>query len=240
MSKTVILVLLFSALSLAGCGNSAAPPVDPTVVRDSATPTPIEASPSPVAPLPTQPAPGGLVRTYRVVPEESEARFLVDEILAGSPKTVVGATGDVSGEVRGEFADPAGVVLGEFRVDLRSLRTDNSFRNRAIHDVILQTGVEANRHAVFQTTAIDGLPDRAEVGMTYPLGLTGDLTLHGVTRSLTFEAEVTPVSAERLQGRASVTIRYADFGVFILRLPPQVASVADVVTLEIDFVAVAE
>ena len=58
-----------------------------------------------------------------------------------------------------------------------------------------------------------------------------------MTRSVTFAAVVTPVSETRLEGTASVTLPTADFDVRVLRLPPQVASVADIVTLEIDFVA---
>jgi hypothetical protein len=58
-----------------------------------------------------------------------------------------------------------------------------------------------------------------------------------VTRPVTFAAVVTPVSQSRLEGTASVSLPYSDFDIHILRLPPQVASVGDVVTLEIDFVA---
>ena len=45
------------------------------------------------------------------------------------------------------------------------------------------------------------------------------------------------VSETRLEGTASVTLPTADFDVHVLRLPPQVASVGDLVTLQIDFVA---
>jgi hypothetical protein len=61
-----------------------------------------------------------------------------------------------------------------------------------------------------------------------------------VSAPLTFDATVTPVSDTRLEGTASATIPYADFGISILRLPPQVASVEDTVTLEIQFAAEAQ
>jgi hypothetical protein len=54
---------------------------------------------------------------------------------------------------------------------------------------------------------------------------------------VTFAAEVTPVSEGRLEGSASVSLPISDFDIRILRLPPQVASVGEIVTLEIDFVA---
>ncbi len=75
------------------------------------------------------------------------------------------------------------------------------------------------------------------MGTPYDLSIAGDLTIHGVTRPLTFAATVTPVSESRLEGTASVTVDYADFDIHILRLPQQVASVENLVTLGIDFVA---
>jgi len=57
-----------------------------------------------------------------------------------------------------------------------------------------------------------------------------------VTREVTFDVTLTPVSETRLEGTATSTIRYADFGLSIPRVP-SVASVADEVRLEIDFVA---
>jgi polyisoprenoid-binding protein YceI len=187
----------------------------------------------------TQPAgnPAAGETVFRIIPDQSEARFLIDEILAGSPKTVVGVTNAVSGEISGDFGSPQQVAVGPIQVDLSTLATDNSFRNRAIRDVILQTGIEANRFALFQLTGIDGLPTEVVVGTAYDLSLSGDLTIHGVTRPVTFAAVVTPVSETRLEGTASVSFPIRDFDIHILRLPPQVASVGDVVTLQIDFVA---
>jgi polyisoprenoid-binding protein YceI len=225
-------------LVASACGPTAAvTTVAPTVpVSVQATPTEGLAAPSEVEPQATAVAAGNEI-VFRIVPGQSEARFRIDEILGGSPKTVVGVTSDVSGEIRGDFGSPQAVQLGPIQVDMSTLATDNSFRNRAIRDVILQTGNEANRFAVFQVTGIDGLPQDVVLGTAYDLSLTGDLTIHGVTRPVTFAAVITPVSESRLEGTASVSLPYTDFDIQILRLPPQVASVGDVVTLEIDFVA---
>jgi polyisoprenoid-binding protein YceI len=222
--------------------SACAPPPAATTVQPTsafsapATATESLAATSEVAP-PATAAEATNEIVFRIVPEESEARFLIDEILAGSPKTVVGATSAVSGEIRGDFGSPQTVQVGPIQVDMSTLATDNSFRNRAIRDVILQTGNEANRFAVFQVTGIDGLPQDVALGTAYDLSLTGDLTIHGVTRSVTFAAVITPVSESRLEGTASVSLPYSDFDIQILRLPREVASVGDVVTLEIDFVA---
>lgn len=237
-------LLAVGAIMAASCA-AAAPTGDAETPGASAPPA--TRVPTALA-SPTEPAPAaddgpgaaGRVVVFQIQSDESQARFVIDEILAGSPKTVYGVTNAVSGVIQGDFSEPQGVQVGSVTVDMSTLQTDNSFRNRALHDAILQTGIEGNRFATFQAKSIEGVPESVEFGTTYPVTITGDLTIHGVTRSVTFEGEVTPVSAERLEGTAGVSLPYADFDVRILRLPQQVASVSDVVSLEIDFVAVAE
>jgi polyisoprenoid-binding protein YceI len=233
----LLFFLMTAALAATACAPSPGEvSVEPTA--PAAPALPVDSTPQATVEAPAGPTdPPSAQVVFRIVPEQSEARFLIDEILAGSPKTVVGVTSDVSGEIAGDFASPQSVVVGPIQVDMSSLRTDNSFRNRAIHDAILQTGNEANRYATFLMTSIEGLPAEVAFGTPYNLSLAGDLTIRGVTRPVIFEAVVTPVSETRLEGTASVSLPYRDFDVQILRLPPQVASVGDVVTLEIDFVA---
>jgi len=234
---TVAMTMAFGILVVAACAS--APTLTP-VVPTTALPTAASTAPpqdQPAATPSVATTGAGTVVAFHILPDQSEARFLIDEVFGGEPKTVVGATSDVSGDISGDFAAPQTVQVGPIQVDMSTLRTDNSFRNRALHDFILSTGSEANRFAVFQLTGIEGLPAEVSFGTAYPLSLTGDLTLHGVSRTVTFDATVTPISAARLEGTASVSLPYSDFGVNIPRLPPQVASVGDIVTLQIDFVA---
>jgi len=235
-------MVIFGILAGAACSAAPTPSQAPTLMVAPATagaassatsvaPTEPAAAPSPAA------GGAGNVVVFRIVPDQSQARFQVDEILGGEPNTVVGTTSDVSGEIRGDFASSQTVQLGPIQVDMSTLKTDNNFRNRALHDFILSTGSQENRYAVFQLTSVEGLPPAVSLGTAYPLTLTGELSLHGVTRTVSFDATVTPVSQTRLEGTASVSLPYSDFGVNIPRLPPQVASVGDTVTLQIDFVA---
>lgn len=245
MKRGLVLGLVgVGAIVVTAC--AALPATNVTDVPEASAPTDAPPAAAPSGPTETAPvaegapsAPGGVVR-LQIKSDESEARFVIDEILAGSTKTVRGVTTAVSGVIQGDFSDPQGVQIGPVTVDMSTLHTDNNFRNRALHDAILQTGVEGNRYAMFQATSFDGVPESVEFGTTYPVIITGDLTIHGVTRSVTFQGEVTPFSAERLEGTAAVSLPYADFDVRILRLPQQVASVGDIVSLEIDFVAVPE
>ncbi len=223
MSNRGLLVasgLIIVAMMVAACsaGGSPSAPTDPPVS----------------API------GATGTTFVLVPAESEARFIVNEVLNGQPKTVIGATNAVEGQIVADYANPPAVSMSVIRVDLSTLTTDNSFRNRAIRDMILETGNPAYQYAEFVMTSVSGLPDSVTLGQPFDFQITGNLTIHGVTREVTFDATVTPVSETRLEGIASYATLYSDFDVTILRLPPQVASVEEQVILEMEFVAEAE
>ena len=171
----------------------------------------------------------------RIVQEESEARFMIDEVLNNAPKTVVGITDQVAGELEVDPADPSKSRVGIIQVNTRELTTDSGMRNRAIANRILQTA--QYEFVTFTPQQLVGLPTQGAVGQSYSFQIVGDLAIRDVTRETTFDVTVTPVSESRLEGIASATIRHADFGITIPQVR-QVASVSEEVRLEIDFVAV--
>ncbi len=57
-----------------------------------------------------------------------------------------------------------------------------------------------------------------------------------VTRETTFDVTVSSITEGRLEGKATTTIRYADWDITIPQVP-FVASVSDEVRLELDLVA---
>ena len=75
--------------------------------------------------------------TFQIVQAESEARFTLDELLKGSPKTVIGVTDQVAGEILVDFANPTGAQVGAININARTLTTDSDFRNKAIKNKIL-------------------------------------------------------------------------------------------------------
>jgi polyisoprenoid-binding protein YceI len=230
--RSLSAILLLAAIA-AACAPAASPaepaPAEPT----TAAPQPTDAAPA----EPTSADAAASPATYTFVAGETVARFVIDEVLSGNPKTVIGETDGVSGSITLDLSAPAEATLGPVEVDLTGLETDNGFRTRALHEAILQTGKDGNALATFTATQIEGLPETVTPGTTYPLQITGDLTIKGTTRQVTFDAVVTPVSADRIEGTAILTVPFADFGVDIPFLPPQVASVEDLVRLEIDLVA---
>lgn len=245
----VMMVLLLAALGLTACGLAASPSDAPAVevpageapasepsagdasnasagaAEAEATAEPTVAANNPV--------------TFALLADETEARFHINEVLTGQPTEVIGTTSAVTGgDISVDYANPSAATVSPITVDLSTLVTDNNFRNRAIQDAILQSGQSQFQFATFTPTSFSGLPDSVTLGEPITFQITGNMTLHGVTKELTFDATVTPVSETRLEGSASTSILYQDFDVNILRLPPQVASVEDSVILEIDFVAV--
>lgn len=173
---------------------------------------------------------------YRIDNEESEVRFLIDEVLNGIPVTVVGRTNEVAGDIVIDFDDPASSQLGTVRINVRTLATDSPRRNDAIRGRIIESAQDQYEFAEFTPTSIVGLPESVAIGDTVTFEITGDLNLHGVTNSVTFETTVTVISAERIEGLATSTVLYEDYNMQIPSVP-QVSDVSDEVGLEIEFVA---
>lgn len=218
------------------------PTTAPTATEPSADPTaapaeePTATAPATVAPTP-EPAAAAAPALFAIVQAESEARFIIDEVLRGAPKRVIGVTDQVAGQIAVDAANPDAAQVGAVQVNARTLTTDNEFRNRALKNQILDTNT--HEFVTFEPVELAGLPDGVAVGQSFSFQITGNLTIKGTTLPVTFDVTVTPVSESRIEGLATTTFPYRDFG---LRIPdsPSVDTVADDVTLELEFVAEAQ
>jgi polyisoprenoid-binding protein YceI len=179
--------------------------------------------------------PGDTRSLFQLAPGATEARFIIDETLLGSAKTVVGATHDVAGEMLVDLNNPANSTLGIIRINLRTLETDNEIRNRAIRSQIFQADLEEFEFAEFAPSELVGLPDNLAVGEAIAFEIVGKLTVHGVSQPVTFDATMTRVSESQFEGSATSVVRYRDFGISIPEAPG-VANISDEVQLEIEFV----
>jgi polyisoprenoid-binding protein YceI len=174
---------------------------------------------------------------FRITPEESEARFLMDETLMGNDIIVVGATDDIAGDIIVNFNDPAQSELGEIAVSARTLRTDQEQRDQAIRGRILMSSQDEFEFVTFTPTEFVSLnSDSVAVGDTLEFQITGDLTIRGTTNTVTFDTTVNVESEDRITGLATTEILYADYGITV-QAPPTVSALGDVVTLELEFVA---
>jgi len=233
------LALALSSVVLIGCSVLSAPeeasaPIEAIPVVTEAEVAESETVEEPQEVAPEKSAASGTV-TLQIVQDESEARFELDEILNGSPKHVVGTTNQVAGEILINIDDPPAVQVGTIQVNARTLSTDNSFRNRAIANSILETGTY--EFITFTPTEIVGFPESPVLGETISFQIIGDLTVRDVTNETVFDVTTTPVSDSRLEASATATILRGDFGLTIPTVQ-QVADVSEEVILTLDFVAV--
>lgn len=181
----------------------------------------------------------GSTQTFSIVPDESQVLFLLDEDLMGNRNTVIGTTDQVAGNILVNFDNPSESQVGPIEINLRTLATDNEFRNRALRDQILESNRDEYEFTTFTPTALSGMPEEVEVGEMFRFTLTGDLPIRAVTNSLEWEVEVTVISETRLEGRARTTITRTQYDLIIPTVPT-VANVEEEIDLAIEFVAVAD
>jgi polyisoprenoid-binding protein YceI len=171
---------------------------------------------------------------FTIVPEDSEVRFTLDELLRGNPTTVVGTTNQVAGEILIDIEKPGNSQVGTILINARTLVTDNEFRNRAIKNEILDTG--EYEFITFTPTGIIGIPSSPQIGETYSSQITGELTIRDITHEITFEVVAVVNSETNLSGYASSFISREAYD---LKIPtvPNVADVDEEVLVEIEFSA---
>lgn len=162
------------------------------------------------------------------------ARYRVREQLAGIsfPSDAVGTTQAISGALTvnpdGSFAPGS-----KLSVDLRTLTTDQSMRDGYVRDRVLETSTYPTLEVV-PTRAI-GLPAPLPAGMQAQAGfqLVTDVTIHGVTKALTWNVVAT-FANDSVNGRATTTTDFATFGLTKPSLA-RLLSVDDKIELEIEF-----
>ncbi|MCY3798294.1 MAG: YceI family protein [Chloroflexi bacterium] len=177
---------------------------------------------------------------FKIVSAESAASFTLEEDLRGVRTTVIGSTSEVGGSIIVDLANPAASSIGAIVINARTLETDNSFRNRALRSQILRSAQDEHEFIVFEPRELSNWSaDSVVVGDLLNFDVTGDLTVAGVTRSVTFAAAVALDSETQISGSADANLLHADFGLVI----PDVRSVANVtddVDLKLEFVARAD
>jgi polyisoprenoid-binding protein YceI len=195
---------------------------------------PAEAT-APITSAPVTQTAAATAAVFEIDPNASSARFVVDEILRGSPYTVVGTTNQVAGQISANLGDLDAAQVGPIRINARTLTTDADGRNRMLKNQILQT--DQHEYIEFTPKRMVGLPATANVGQSVTFQMVGDLAIKGTTRETTFDVTMTPVADNRLEGKASSTIKFSDWGITIPQVP-SVAGVSENVALHLDFVAI--
>ena len=150
--------------------------------------------------------------------------------------TVSPVRDQVAGQIALDPEHTSTAQVGTVVIDARTLATDDSARNQPLRNRILNTN--QYEYITFTPTEIAGLPDSLALGQTYPFQISGELSIAGVTQPAVFDGTLTRTADDTVEGSASTTITYADWGVSIPSVP-FVASVDNQVALSLDFQAVA-
>jgi polyisoprenoid-binding protein YceI len=164
----------------------------------------------------------------------SKARYRVREQLAGInfPNDAVGSTDAITGVI---VINPDGTITPESKltVDLRTLTRDQSLRDNYIQTRTLET--EKFPHLVFAPKRAVGLAAPLPSGNQAQAGfqLVGDMTLHGVTREVTWNVVAT-FGNTSVGGSATTTVEFAAFDLTKPSLA-RLVSVDDKIQLEIEF-----
>lgn len=154
---------------------------------------------------------GAIDGTWRPA-EGSTVGYRVRERFAGVPAAsdAVGRTTAVTGSVtlRRE-GDRVTASDARFTADLTQLRSDESRRDNRLRTL----GLETDRFptATFASPGPIDVPAGALSGQAVKVPVSGDLTIHGVTKRVTVPLEVQPKGA-RVEVVGALTFPFSDFG----------------------------
>lgn len=182
----------------------------------------------------------GGAQSFVIDASGSEAFFLIDEVLRGTPQTVKGATSEVAGLFQADLSDLGTMQFSQILINARTFSTDSSFRDRAIRGpVILDSASDEFELITLDSISVSGLSGPAVVGEEVIFAISGDLTVKGLTKQVTFDVAATLVDDSTIEGTASAVIMREDFGIGIPSVPG-VANVSEEVTITLVFVATSD
>ncbi|MEP7053808.1 MAG: YceI family protein [Actinomycetota bacterium] len=153
------------------------------------------------------PARAGSLNGTWAVAAESVAGYRVKETLFGQKADAVGRTNDVTGDVTVEGNTVTGA---KFEVDMTTVKSDRNQRDNQFQGRIMDTS--SFPKATFTSTDPIGVPAEAVAGKQFTAKATGDLTLHGKTKSVAFTV-TGQKSAAGFDVTAQIPIVFADFGI---------------------------
>jgi len=136
----------------------------------------------------------------------STAGYRVAEVLNGTDVTVVGKTEDVSGTIT---VDGSTLKDATVKVDVGTIATDQAPRD----DYFRGTAMEVSKYpdATFTLTQpVDAAVPAS--GQVATVQATGELTMHGVTKSVTVPLQAA-LSGDGVQVSGSIPVTFSDYGV---------------------------
>ncbi|MEO1058386.1 MAG: YceI family protein [Actinomycetota bacterium] len=139
--------------------------------------------------------------------QESEFGYRVDEVLAGVNVTAVGRSNEIDGAMTISGTQVTDLAV---EVEVASITSDDSRRDGQFAGRIMET--DQFPTATFVLTAPIELGTVPAVGEQITTTATGDLTLHGVTRTVTFDVTAEG-NGERIGVLGNIPILFSDYDI---------------------------
>jgi polyisoprenoid-binding protein YceI len=254
MDRKIFVILVVALVALSACGAPAASsgPVATTAPAATQATAPaataaLTATAAPAAtaamtttavltattPSTSGSSAGADVLYLTLQPDGTQAGYKAHEQLASKnlPSDAIGTTSNVTGTLA---VRKDGTILADksqFVLDMATLKSDSSMRDGYIRGSVLQTSKYPR--AIFVPSAAQGLPSPLPSSGDVTFKLSGNLTVHGVTKQVTWDAQG-KISGNDLTGTATTAVTFEDFGMS----PPRtmmVLSVEDNLVLTINF-----
>ncbi len=158
------------------------------------------------SPVSSQGSPGSVAGIW-AVGSGSRVGYRVNEILAGQSHTAVGRSSAVTGQM---VVKGTTVKTASFTVKMATIHTDSAQRDSQFDGRIMDVATYPD--GTFALTEPIVLAPLPAAGTIKTYSATGDLTLHGHTRSVTF-----PVKAELTAGaievQGSIPVLFSKWGI---------------------------
>ncbi|MDQ3898886.1 MAG: YceI family protein [Actinomycetota bacterium] len=181
--------------SAGSSGQTAPPPPTATTAVGSSTTAPA-----------TTPTAGGQAATTYQPTSASVLGYRVKETLFGQSNEAVGRTSNIRGSMT---LNGATVSTVELTVDMRTVKSDQSQRDGQFNGRIMETSrYPTATFKLTQPLVLSNVPSDSTV---VNAKATGDLTLHGVTKSVTFDLSAQRDGPNVVKVNGTIPVVFADY-----------------------------
>lgn len=187
-----------------------------TIATTADTVAPVETTATTAAPAdtsttdPTTAAAGGAENYTLRMSDDVTVNYVgyrVVEVLLGQDTEGVGRTTAVTGSLT---LDGSAITTAEFTVDMATLESDEDNRDRKFTGEIMETATYPTAtFAITQPVDLGAVPTD---GTEITASATGDLTLHGVTKSVTLEVKAQR-NGDIIDVLGSTNVVFADYDI---------------------------
>jgi polyisoprenoid-binding protein YceI len=149
---------------------------------------------------------------YTIVPDKSKATYHARQkaFVPGIGSGIDGSTSDISGTIFFDPRNPSRTEIATITVNVETLDSGIDLRDQRLHGEFLESSKFPT--ATFNATRLEGLPSTPYAdGDELSFKIAGNLTLHGVTRAVTFDATGN-VTGDTLTSTAKTNVMLTDFG----------------------------